>query len=438
MTSTEDENKKINRRKDAYSKEARLIHGEMETPVWDYSHNVVPPLSANSTFRLDTSTRGNMGFLEYAQESAGETEGRPIFIYDRLEEPTAMMLENRLAEVEQGDAALVFASGMAAISTLALSLLKQGENIVSHPTLYGCTDSLFREWLPRWGIEARRVDMNDLEAVESACDDLTRLLYLETPLNPTLDLMDIDALSGLAKRLNENRSPETQIRVAVDNTFQTPWGQRPLSLGADIVAHSLTKGIAGFGTDTAGALVFGEDLKNDLLVARKDLGGMLSPRATWHILTYGISTLGVRFQAQQSSAGEVAAYLERHPKVSSVRWPGLESFPQKELARRQMVDSDGAFCPGFMIYFTLKGACDDTIGQRFVDSVAEEAYAITLAVSLGNIRTLIECPYSMTHACVPEDAKGSVSLTPGGIRLSVGLESPRDLIRDLSVALDTL
>ena len=172
------------RKSGRYSAHARLIHGDSHTPHWDYSHNVVPPMSANSTFRLDSAARGKMGFLEFASEDEGHSEGGPIFIYDRLEEPTGLMLETRLARAEGSDSALVFASGMAAISATTLSLAGAGENIVTHPALYGCTDSLFRDWLPRFGMTARRVNLRDLAAVAGAIDSTTRMIYAETPLNP--------------------------------------------------------------------------------------------------------------------------------------------------------------------------------------------------------------------------------------------------------------
>lgn len=425
--------------KKRYSPHSRLIHGDFHTPNWDYSHNVVPPMSANSTYRLDSAARGKMGFQEYAHEEEGHSEGGPIFIYDRLEEPTSLMLETRLARAEGAEGALVFASGMAAISAATLTLLQAGQNIVTHPTLYGCTDSLFREWLPRFGMAARRTSLLDLEGVAAAIDKETRVIYAETPLNPTLDLMDLAGLAAVAAAANRGRPEEERVWLVVDNTFMTPWGQRPLEHGADVVVHSLTKGIAGFGTDTAGAVVFPQELHNPLLLARKDMGGMLSPRASWHILTYGICTLPVRFARQSATAGEVAAFLASHPKVESVRYPGLPSFPQADLARRQMRDPEGVFAPGFMVYFNLAGESGRPgAGDRFVDWIAANAYAITLAVSLGNVRTLVESPYNMTHACVPEEAKGAVSLTPGGVRLSVGLESAEDLIADLARALDAL
>lgn len=421
-----------------YSKESRLIHGRFHTPIWDYSHNVVPPMSANVTYRLDTAARGAMGFEEYASEGPGGEA--PIFIYDRLEEPTGLLLENRLAEAEGADGALLFSSGMGAIAAVAVSLLEQGDSLVTHPSLYGCTDSLFRQWLPRMGVDARRVDLRWPDTdVRDAIDSTTRVVYVETPLNPTLDVMDLRALADVVAEANEGRREEERVWLVVDNTFQTPWGQRPLEHGADVVVHSLTKDVAGFGADTAGAAMFPEALRNRLLLYRKDYGANLSPRASWHILTYGISTLPVRFARQQETARKVATWLAGRPEVASARYPGLPDFPRADLARRQMTDSDGAFCPGFMIYFTLRGEEDDPgIGRRLVDWIAENAYSITLAVSRGNIRTLIECPWSMTHASVPDDAKGVARLTPGGIRLSVGLESAEDLMRDLGDALETV
>ncbi len=416
-----------------YSKESRLIHGEMKSSVWDYSHNVVPPLSSNSTFRLDSSERGAMGFEEYANRK----EGDPIFIYDRLEEPTALMLEKRLAEIEGGEKALTFASGMSAISTTLIALIKSGENIVTHHILYGCSDSLLRHSFPDLGISVTRIDMCNTKELKKSISKKTKIIYIETPLNPTLEIMDILSISKIIREENKNRNKENRIFLVVDNTFMTPWGQRPISLGADVVVHSLTKAIGGYGTDTAGASIVSNEIYPILQVKRKDFGGMLSSKAAWSILTYGITTLPLRLKKQQSNAENIAKYLLDHPKVDKVFWPGLDDFKNQEIAKKQMIDPEGNFFPGFMIYFSIKSK-KDNIGSRFVNFIAENAYSITLAVSLGNVKTLIECPFSMTHSSVPEKDKINNNLAENGIRLSVGIESPEDLKKDLEQAFNSI
>jgi len=416
-----------------YSKESRLIHGEMKSSVWGYSHNVVPPLSSNSTFRLDSSERGAMGFEEYAKNE----DGSPIFIYDRLEEPTTLMLEKRLAEIEGGEKALTFASGMSAISTTLLALIKSGENIITHHILYGCTDSLLRDSFPDLGISVKRVNMCDSQEVKKNISKKTKIIYLETPLNPTLEIMDISLISEIIKKENKKRREEDRVFLVVDNTFMTPWGQRPISLGADVVVHSLTKAIGGFGTDTAGASIVSSQVYPILQIKRKDFGGMLSSKAAWNILTYGIPTLPLRLKKQQSNAENIAKYLLKHPKVNKVSWPGLDDFENQKIAKKQMVDPEGNFFPGFMIYFSIKSKKDNA-GSKFVNFIAKNSYSITLAVSLGNVKTLIETPFSMTHSSVPEEEKENNSLLKNGIRLSVGIESPEDLKKDLEEAFSSI
>ncbi len=424
---------KMSQNSKRYSKESRLIHGEMKSSVWDYSHNVVPPLSSNSTFRLDSSERGAMGFEEYAKNE----DGSPIFIYDRLEEPTTLMLEKRLAEIEGGEKALTFASGMSAISTTLLALIKSGENIITHHILYGCTDSLLRDSFPDLGISVTRVNMCNSKEIKKNISKKTKVIYLETPLNPTLEIMDISLISEMVKKENKKRREEDKMFLVVDNTFMTPWGQRPISLGADVVVHSLTKAIGGFGTDTAGASIVSNQVYPILQVKRKDFGGMLSSKAAWSILTYGIPTLPLRLKKQQSNAENIAKYLLEHPKVNKVSWPGLDDFENQEIAKKQMVDPEGNFFPGFMIYFSIKSKKNNA-GSKFVNFIAENSYSITLAVSLGNVKTLIETPFSMTHSSVPEEEKENNSLLKNGIRLSVGIESPEDLKKDLEEAFGSI
>ena len=415
----------------------RMIHGVDRSRRWDYSHHVVPPISSSATFRLDSAERGAQGFVDFARDTAELRD--PIYIYDRLDEPTRGMLEDNLAVAEGGETALCFASGMAAISATLGCLLRSGEELVAHHVLYGCTYSLLTNWLPRFGIKARFVDLNDTTALRSAMKPATRVVYFETPVNPDMTLIDIRAVRQCVDEVNHLRPIPERVWVVVDNTFATPECQRPLLHGADVVCHSLTKGIGGFGTDVGGAVVAPRLVRNQLLLYRKDFGGVLSPKAAWATLVFGLPSLATRMVNYQKSAHHVARHLVEHPGVELVRYPGLDSFPQFALAKRQMCNPKGRFAPGSMLYFILKSGREDaTAGTRFVNYIANNAYAISLAVSLGQIKTLVECPFSMTHSAVPHNELIRRGVVPGGIRLSCGLEDWEDIVADLEDALDAI
>ena len=434
--------------KEKYDLRTRLIHGSMRTPKWDYSHHVVPPLTSSATFRLSSSQRGARGFFEFACDRVDTTRQVPIYIYDRLDEPTRGMLEENLAAAELGDIGVCFSTGMAAISASICALTRAGDQVVAHNTLYGCTYSLMTNWLPRQGVNTRFVDMRNVKEIAKAINTHTRIVYFETPVNPNLELIDIGAVREIVDRANKGRTELEKIHIVVDNTFATPFCQRPLPLGAHIVVHSLTKGIGGFGTDMGGVVIGPKSLHNVLLMYRKDFGGVLSPKAAWNVLVFGLPSLGARMANMQKTAQYVAEWLEQHPKVEKVLYPGLESFPQRELAERLMVDYRGKFAPGSMIYFTLrdKGG-QNHAAEKFINYVADKAYCVTLAVSLGQIKTLIENPYSMTHSAYmavdanksKKNGNGSCEINrvePGGIRLSIGLEDRDDIIGDLETGLE--
>jgi methionine-gamma-lyase len=416
-------------RRNRYKATTRLVHGPDHSAKWDFTHHVTPPLSSSTTYRLDSARRGARGFQEFGDYVSdwGET---PVYIYDRLDEPTRSILESELADAEGGEACVTFASGMAAISGALASVMRCGDHMIAHPLLYGCTHSLLSNWFPRQGLEVSRVSLNDLDGVRAALKPTTRVLYFETPTNPNLELIDIGALRALADEVNADRAPDRHLLVYVDNTFATPFGQRPLELGADVVMHSLTKNLGGFGTEVGGAVIAPRERLAELLVYRKDFGAILSSKSAWAILVYGLPTLPVRLKRQQYSADKVARWLEAHPAVAEVRYPGLESFPQRELALRQQRDFDDDFAPGNMIYFCLDPAICEP--EAFVDALAREAYSVTLAVSLGHTKTLIEMPGSMTHSVY-----GDGDPLPG-VRLSIGLESPGDIIGDLDQALEAV
>ncbi len=287
-------------REHLYSEKTHLIHGRNQSDRWDYKHHVVPPLSNSVTFRLDSTTRAAQAFREFG---SGHVEGKPpIYIYDRLDEPTRGMLEENLAYAEEGEVGVAFASGMAAISASIMSLARAGDTVLTCPVLYGCTYSLFHNWLPRFGVTPRSLDLNDPEALAEALTPEVRVVYFETPINPDLSMIDIGQVRRVVDEANARRAGEDQVRIIVDNTFATPYGQRPLTLGAHLVVESLTKNIGGFGTDLGGVVVAPAEMEGRLLGYRKDFGGVLSTKSAWAFLVYGLPTLPVRFRQQQQTA----------------------------------------------------------------------------------------------------------------------------------------
>lgn len=424
-----------------YARDTSLIHGEFRTEKWEYSHHVIPPITASTTFRLDSASRGRMGFVDFADPKHAAQAISPIYIYDRLDEPTVGMLEDLMRDAEGGEVACAFACGMSAISAALLTTGRAGSTVVAHRTLYGCTFSLMTNWLPRYGITTRFVNATNPEEVVRAVDDTTMAVYLETPCNPTLEVIDIAAVKRALEPINARRGPKEKILIIVDNTFATPWAQRPLALGADIVVESLTKDVGGFGVDMGGMVVAPKRLYKSLKGFRKDFGGVLPPVSAWRIMVFGLSTLGLRVERQTATAMKVARFLESHPKIAKVSYPGLDSFPQAEVARRQMIDPKGRFCPGFMVYFEVAGEnLEDARArcEKLVNHIAEHSYCITLAVSLGMTKTLIETPGLMTHSAMDERALSEAGIHPAGVRLAIGLEDADDIIHDLEQSLKVI
>ncbi len=418
-----------------YAPESRLIHGRTRSEAWEYGHHLVPPISTSATFRLDSSVRGAAGFEEYAQH---ERPDHHIYIYDRLREPNKDLLEEALADAEGGEMAVSFATGMAAISAILCTLARSGEHVIVHQTMYGCTHSLVSNWLPRYGISVTEMDLVRPELLHHLVRPETRVVFFETPANPNLQIIDIAAVAASVAEINRSRREEEQIRVVVDNTFSTPYCQRPLEFGADFVVHSLTKGIGGFGTDMGGVVIGPEAYRDEILLYRKDFGAVLSSRAAWSILVHGLSSLPIRMERMQQTAQMVVQYLVEHPNVARVRYPGLANTSDYELAQHQMRDYAGRFAPGSMIYFEAAGDSTEeqhARGSTIINHLASNAYTVCLAVSLGNIRTLVEHPSSMTHAAIPLDEQERMGIHPGAIRLSMGLENPDDILSDLANAL---
>ncbi|MFH0777309.1 MAG: aminotransferase class I/II-fold pyridoxal phosphate-dependent enzyme [Candidatus Eisenbacteria bacterium] len=382
----------------------RIDKHEAETPI----RAVSTPIFQSSTFAFESAEQGAAIF-------AGEQEG---YFYTRMGNPTQTALEREMAFLEGGDAALAMASGMAATTTLVLSFVRTGEKVVASDTLYGGTHQLFTKTLPRVGIEVVEVDASDSANVEAALDERTRLIFVETPANPTLKLVDIAAVSEIAKRHG--------ILFAVDNTFCTPYYQNPIQLGADFVIHSATKYIGGHGDTVAGVIVGpGDKIKEMKKEFLRDLGGVISPFNAW-LLLRGLKTLPVRMEKHSENATEIAQFLSFHPKVRRVWFPWLRTHPQYELARKQMRGPSG------MIAFELKGGRE--AGRTLMNGVE----LCVLAVSLGDVDTLIQHPATMTHSSYTAEELEEVGITEGLVRLSVGLEDVEDIIYDLRRAMSRI
>jgi len=423
-----------------YSMDTQIIYGKDVSSKWDYSHHVTAPISSSTTFRLDSVDRGAQGFIQFAHTKEHGDEP-PILIYDRLGEPNKDMLEENLAHVEKGETAITFASGMGAISGVLGVLTCSGDEIITHSTLYGCTISLFTNWYPKYNIEVKAIDLTLAENILETVSENTKVIYFETPANPNMDIIDIGNIRKIVDDLNKDRNDSNKIQIVVDNTFATPFCQRPIELGADFTVHSLTKGIGGFGTDMGGVVIGRSEYRDQLLLYRKDFGAVLNTKSAWSILTYGLPSLGLRQKQQISSASRIAEFLDNNPKVEKVNYPGLKSFKHYTLAQQQMKDFDGKFAPGTLLYFTLKGAspakCKEK-GSKFMNYAADNAYTMTLAVSLGHTRTLIEHPASMTHSVVPPEKLEERGIDAGGIRLAIGLENVDDILKDLNACLNVI
>ncbi len=425
----------------AYSMETHLIYGKNQSTKWDYTHHVVAPLSSSVIFRLDSVERGAEGFSEFAHSNLITENAHPIYIYDRLGEPNKDMLEENLAYIEKGEMALTFSTGMGAISGIFGILTKTGDEIISHRTLYGCTFSLLNNWYPRYQIKNIQVDLTKPENINKVLSDKTRVVYFESPSNPNLDIIDIGAIRKIVDEVNVQRIESEKVYIVVDNTFATPYCQRPIELGADFTIHSLTKGIGGFGTDMGGVVIGKKSFYDSLVLYRKDFGAVLNTKAAWTILTYGLPTLQLRISKQIENAQKIAEYLSLHPKIDLVNYPGLPSFKYYELAKKQMKDFHGNFAPGSLLFFALKGNTYEEmreLGRKFMNYAAKNAYTMTLAVSLGHTRTLIEHPASMTHSAVPADKLVESGIHPGGIRLACGIENVEDILKDLERCLQII
>lgn len=369
---------------------------------------IVSPIYQTSTYTYKSTEEAGKIF-------SGEQFG---YLYGRDHSPTELELEAKIAALEGGEACKAFASGMAAIAATCTALLKAGDHVVGDTVVYGGTYGLFAKIFSKYSVSASFIDTSDMELLKSSIRPNTKFVYIETPANPTLKIVDIKETAELCK--------EHGIKLIVDNTFMTPYFQRPLELGADIVVHSATKYMGGHGDLIAGAVVGSEEfIKKGLHDPVTKLGGLISP-FTCFLVKRGLQTLALRMEKHNANAMEVARFLESHEKIESLMYPGLESFPQYDLVQKQM----GGY--GGLISFELKGGLEK--GQNFCDNLK----MIQLAVSLGDVGSLVQHPASMTHKSLPLDERRKHGITDSLIRLSIGIENAKDIIEDISQSLDKI
>ncbi|MEM7349158.1 MAG: aminotransferase class I/II-fold pyridoxal phosphate-dependent enzyme [Acidobacteriota bacterium] len=379
----------------------RLVHAGSEA---NETAAITVPIYQSSTFRFDSAEQG----AELCAATA------PSHLYTRWGNPTTRALELALADVEGGEAALAFSSGMAAGATAVMPMVASGDHVVAANCLYAGMTELFERVLPPLGVETTFVDPSEDGAFERALRPETKLIYVETPANPTLAITDLEAVARLAR--------ERGIFTLADNTWASPWNTRPIELGIDAVIHSATKYLGGHSDLIAGAAVGRQEWVDRVWPYLKIFGGCPSPHDAW-LLQRGMKTLGLRVDRQNATAQTVAEFLAAHPQVARVYYPGLPDHPGHEIARRQMHGFGG------MLSFEVRGGFD--AGRRLLESVR----LITHAVSLGGVETLAVHPASTTHAPLTSEERQRADISDGLIRMSIGLEEPADLVADLELGL---
>lgn len=364
------------------------------------------PIYLSSTFAFESAEHGAKCF-------AGESDG---YIYTRIGNPTIDALERQIAALEKGYRGIAVSSGMAAVNVIYQGILGSGDHIISTEAVYGPSRAILENHYPKYGVESSFIDTTDLNAIEAAFRPNTKLLYIETPANPTMDIADIHACADIAHKHG--------ALLAVDNTFCSPYSQQPLTMGADIVMHSMTKSINGHADIVAGVVVAKDPAVYKILRGMMvNLGCNMDPHQAYMVLR-GVKTLSIRIDRATENAQKVAEFLENHPKVAWIKYPGLKSHPQYELGLKQMKG------PGSMISFGLTGGYD--AAKKLMDNV----HLAMLAVSLGGVETLIQHPASMTHSKVSKEGKQKAGITDDLVRFSVGIESVNDIINDLKMGLD--
>ncbi|PIC71374.1 methionine gamma-lyase [Sporosarcina sp. P16b] len=390
-----------------WHKETAVIHEGYDSK--DHQGSLAVPLYQTSTYVFDSAEQGERRF-------AGEEAGN---IYSRLGNPTVAVLEERIAKMEEGAAGLAFASGMAAVSAVLVHLTKANDHVICSRGIYGCTFGFLKILEEKYNITHDLISMKTEQEIEKAVKPETTCIYIESPINPTMELVDLEAVVNVAKRHN--------LKVVVDNTFCSPYIQTPLTFGVDYVLHSATKYINGHGDVIAGLLV-GKDademakLRGTVL---KDFGGIISPFDAW-LLLRGIKTLPIRMDRHSANAKIIFEYLQKHPKVEEVFYPFDDQHPQYEIAKKQMKMGGG------LISFTIKG------GKEEAQKLLNHLSLVKLAVSLGDAETLMQHPATMTHSAVPKEGRQKMGVSDTLLRLSVGLEHMEDIMADLDQAFEAI
>jgi len=369
---------------------------------------LVTPIYQTSTFKFDNAEQGSKLFK-------GEQEG---YIYTRMRNPTVEAMECAVAILEGGTRALGCASGMAAVHTLLTAALKAGDHVICSESCYGATSTLLATIMPNFGITTTFVDTSNLDEVRAAIKHNTKLIFAETPGNPTVVMCDLEEIGKIAKSIG--------AKFAVDNTFMSPILQKPFDFGADYIIHSMTKYLNGHADVVAGIIILNDESEYPhFRRILNHLGGTIDPFNSF-LVHRGLKTLKIRVEEQQRNAIKIAEYLENHQKIEWIRYPGLPSHPQFDLAKKQMTG------PGSMIAFELKGGLE--AGRILMDNIE----LFVLAVSLGGVESLIQHPASMTHAGMSPDARKQAQITDGLVRISIGIENADDLINALKKGLDLI
>ena len=368
--------------------------------------SLIPPIYQTSTFYFDSTDDAVKACDDYAES----------FAYSRITNPSVDYLEQKLAALEHGKGAVSYASGMGAVAGALFAALKCGDHVIFTKAKYSGTEDITSDWLPRFGIEHDSFQADHLEELEPLIKPNTKVIYVETPANPTMVLVDLAEVAKIAHRHG--------AKVFVDNTFATPYNTNPLDLGVDVVIHSLTKYIGGHGDLLGGAVISNdtEFLRQCRLGTLMHFGAVMAP-FTAFLVCRGMKTLGVRMRQHNENALKIARWLEADPRIETVRYPFLESNPQYDIAKKQMRGGGG------MTSFDVKGGLE--AGKKFINSLK----LCTLAVSLGDTETLVEQAAAMTHTMIPKEVREAAGITDGMIRMSVGLEDPDDIIADLDQAL---
>ncbi|MDQ0219088.1 methionine gamma-lyase [Peribacillus cavernae] len=386
--------------------ETAVIHEGYDSK--DHLGSLAAPIFQTSTFTFDTAEQGERRF-------AGEEAG---YIYSRLSNPTVKVLEERIAALEGGEAGLAFASGMAAVSAVLVALTKASDHIICSQGLYGCTFGLLQMMKDKYNISHDFCAMESAEQLGALIRPETACIYVETPINPTMKMVDLEMVANVAKNYN--------IPVVVDNTFSTPYLQKPLELGCDIVLHSATKYICGHGDVVAGLVVGKKEFISSVaMTTQKDIGGIISPFDAW-LLLRGLKTLPIRMDRHSENTLKIFKKLRNHPIIDKVYYPGDLDHPDYHITVKQMKQGGG------LISFEVNGS------KQAAQKLLNHLRLIKIAVSLGDAESLIQHPATMTHAVVPEESRRSMGISDQLVRLSVGLEAWEDIWEDLEQALNSL